>query len=265
MIELSGKVALVTGASRGIGRAIALGYAEAGADIAVLARGADGIEETAAAVEKLGRRVARLTCDVEDPSQIEHSVERATAELGPLDIVVNNAGGITCGGPFLQLTPAQWRQEIRLNLESVLHVCQSVGEAMVTRRQGSIINIASLAGEAGMPNYAPYAMAKAAVTALTHSLAAEWGASGVRVNAITPGWMHTELTHGLATNQQLSESLLKAVPVGRFGRPDELVGLAVYLASDTSRFMTGSSVVIDGGITSYHGGSAMLQTARAPA
>ncbi|MDG9703223.1 SDR family NAD(P)-dependent oxidoreductase [Streptomyces sp. DH37] len=257
-LALEGRKALVTGASRGIGRAVAIGYAEAGADVALLARGVEGLEEVAAEIGKLGRCAVVLACDVEDPAQVEDSVERAVAELGPLDVVVNNAGGITCAGPFLDLDHDQWQREMRLNFESVLHVCRSVGRRMVERGEGSVINISSVAGNAGLPNYGPYAVAKAAVISLTHSLAAEWASKGVRVNAIAPGWLHTDLTDDFVTDPRLSERFLSVVPAGRFGEPEEVVGLAVYLAGDESRFMTGSSVVIDGGISSFYGGSALL-------
>ncbi|MET7289761.1 SDR family oxidoreductase [Streptomyces sp. NPDC005573] len=262
LFSLAGRTALITGASRGIGRAIALGYAEAGADVALLARSAETLEEVRTEVEKLGRRAVNLVCDVEDPDRIRACVEQASAELGPLDIVVNNAGGITCAGSFHDLELAQWQREMRLNFESVLHVCRSVGCDMVRRGRGSVINVASLGGEAGLPHYSPYAVSKAAVIALTRSLAAEWAASGVRVNAISAGWVHTDLTDGIAADPRAAERLLQVVPAGRFATPDELVGLAVYLASDASRFMTGSSVVIDGGVTSFYGGAALLETPR---
>ncbi|MEV7118128.1 SDR family NAD(P)-dependent oxidoreductase [Kitasatospora griseola] len=261
MLSLSGKTALVTGASRGIGRAIALGLAEAGADVALLARGAEQLRATAAAAEEFGGRVAALVCDIEDSEQIEASVGKAVAELGPLDVVVNNAGGITYSGPFHEATTEQWQREMRLNFESVLEVCRLVGPDMVGRGQGSIINISSIGGKAGLPNYSPYAVSKAAVTALTHSLAAEWAASGVRVNAITAGWVETDLTKPLVGHHELSERLMEVIPAGRFATPEDLVGLALYLASDASRFMTGSSVVIDGGVSSFYGGAAVLHGA----
>ncbi|GAA2952757.1 MULTISPECIES: SDR family NAD(P)-dependent oxidoreductase [Streptomycetaceae] len=259
MFCLGGKTALVTGASRGIGRAIALEYAAAGADVALLARGIDNLEAVAEEVRQLGRRALVLACDVHEPDQMEDGVRRAADELGPLDIVVNNAGGITSAGPFLETSQEQWQREMRLNFESVLQVCRIVGGAMIERGRGSIINMSSIVGESGLPNFAPYAVSKAAVTALTHSLAAEWAHSGVRVNAISAGWLHTDLTDVLVTDEELSGRLLDVVPVGRFGTPQDLVGLAVYLASDASRFMTGAAVVIDGGVSSFYGGSAMLR------
>ncbi|WP_405390685.1 SDR family oxidoreductase [Streptomyces sp. NBC_01102] len=259
LFGLGGKTALVTGASRGIGRAIALAYAEAGADVALLARGVDNLEAVAEEVRQRGRRALVLACDVHEPDQVEDSVRRAAEELGPLDIVVNNAGGITSAGPFLESSQEQWQREMRLNFDSVLQVCRIVGGAMTGRGRGSIINMSSIAGESGLPNFSPYAVAKAAVTALTHSLAAEWANSGVRVNAITAGWLHTDLTDVLVTDEELSGRLLDVVPMGRFGTPQDMVGLAVYLASDASRFMTGAAVVIDGGVSSFYGGSAMLR------
>ncbi|MEU1850951.1 SDR family NAD(P)-dependent oxidoreductase [Streptomyces sp. NPDC019990] len=257
-LTLAGKTALVTGASRGIGRAIALGFAEAGADLALIARGTEGLEATAAAASEFGVRALPLVCDIEDPEQIEVSIGRAAAELGPLDIVVNNAGGITYAGPFHEASAAQWHRELRLNFESVLHVCRLVGPGLTERGRGSVINIASIGGKAGLPYYAPYAVSKAAVTALTHSLAAEWAASGVRVNAITAGWVETDLTQPLVGTRGLSDRLLEVIPAGRYATPEDLVGLAVYLAGDSSRFMTGSAVVIDGGASSFYGGAAML-------
>jgi NAD(P)-dependent dehydrogenase (short-subunit alcohol dehydrogenase family) len=176
---------------------------------------------------------------------------------------VNNAGGIVYSGPFHEATDAQWQREMRLNFESVLHVCRFIAPSMTGRGQGSVINIASIGGKAGLPYYAPYAVSKAAVTALTRSLAAEWAPSGVRVNAITAGWVETDLTRPLVADPALSERLTEVIPVGRPATPEDLVGLAVYLASDASQFMTGSSITIDGGVSSFYGGAAVLHGNRA--
>lgn len=258
MFTVDGRVAVVTGASRGIGRAIALGLATAGADVAVLARGTQALENVAKEIEGLGRRALVLTCDVDDPTGIDRAVSTVLAELGGLDIVVNNAGGFSCVGPFLDLSPDDWTQIMRTNLDSVVHVCRAVGPHLTGRGAGSVINVASVGGYNGVPMLSPYAVAKAGVISLTRTLAVEWARSGVRVNAIAPGWTRTELTSGFAANPELSAELIRSVPLDRWGEPEDLVGAAVYLASDASRQVTGACLTVDGGVTCYDTGPAMI-------
>jgi len=256
--SLDGKNAFVTGASRGIGRAIALGLAEAGANVAAVARSTDALAELTAEIGKLSRTALALTCDVADADQIGLAVADAHAELGSLDIVVNCAGEIAHAGPFLDLTAEDWRRLFQVNFESVLHVCRVAGPHLLDQRGGSVINVSSVAGTNGVPFFSHYAAAKAAMISFTRSLAAEWAARGVRVNALTPGWVSTDLTHGFHADPGVSEGLLGQVPAGRWGEPEDVVGAAVYLAGDAARFVTGACLAIDGGMTATAGGPPMI-------
>ncbi|GAA4689985.1 SDR family NAD(P)-dependent oxidoreductase [Phytohabitans rumicis] len=258
MFNLDGKTAIVTGASRGIGRAIALGLAEAGADVAVLARGTDALTEVAKEIQALGRRAAVLTCDIDRPEEIEQAVTAARDELGDIAIVVNNAGGFAHVGPFLDMTPEDWTQILRTNLDSVAHMCRAVGGHLTGRGGGSVINVASVGGYNGVPMLSPYAVAKAGVISLTRTLAVEWAAHGVRVNVIAPGWTRTQLTRSFAGNPGLADELIRSVPAGRWGEPADLAGAAVYLASDAARMVTGACLTVDGGVTAYDTGPAMI-------
>ena len=255
---LKGKTALVTGASRGIGKAIALGLASAGADVAVLARSTTALEDLAGSIEHYGRRALVLTCDVGDREQIARAATTTLAEFGGLDILVNNAGGTGHAGPFLDLEFDDWSQVLRVNFESMIHFCRAFGRHLVERRSGSVINVSSIAGLAGTPMLVHYAVTKAAIISLTRTLAAEWASAGVRVNALVPGWIRTDLTTAFLNEPNVAAGLLSAVPSGAFGDPQDLVGTAVYLASDASRMVTGTCLVADGGTTCFVGGPQLL-------
>ena len=247
--RLDGKTALVTGASRGIGRAIAVAYAEAGADVALLARDATMLAEVAAAVAVHGRRAVVLPCDVTDADAVGSAVSGALEELGHLDILVNNAGGNSFSMPLATMRFSGWQKTLRLNVDSVVHVTQAVLPHMLERRAGSIINVASVAGLRGAPTMSHYGAAKAAVLSLTQSLATETAWAGVRVNSLVPGWIETDLTGYLRESDDAEEALLSRVPMQRWGTTDEIAEPAVFLASDASSFMTGQSLVIDGGLS----------------
>ena len=248
-IDLAGKTALVTGASRGIGRAIAIGYAEAGADLALSARTAEALAETVAAVEGLGRKAVVVPADVTDRDAAQRMVAEALEALGGIDVVVNNAGGTSFMVPFTDLRFSGWDKVMALNTSSVVHVTQAVGSHMLERGSGSVINVASVAAFGGVPGLTPYGASKAAVVSLTKSLAMEWGSRGVRVNALCPGWTATDLNRNLWENEEASKALTATIPMGRWGRAEEMVGAAVFLASDAASYLTGQSIVVDGGMT----------------
>ncbi|KPC58446.1 SDR family NAD(P)-dependent oxidoreductase [Streptomyces chattanoogensis] len=256
--DLEGRKALVTGASRGTGRAIAYAFARAGADVAVLARSTDALQELAAEVEKFGRRAVVLTCDVTEEEQIHAAVSEAIRGLGALDVVANVAGGTPTAGPFVEIPVDAWQRDMRVNFASVLHFCRAVGPHLLQRGTGSVINVSSVAAVAGVPSRSTIAVSKSAVVALTRTLGAEWASAGVRVNAILPGWTATAETAAVRENQQVSAGLMHAVPMHRWGTPEEIADSAVYLAADASRLVTGSCLTIDGGVSAYVGGPTLL-------
>jgi NAD(P)-dependent dehydrogenase (short-subunit alcohol dehydrogenase family) len=245
--DLTGRKALVTGASRGIGQAIALALAEHGADVALNSRNAEALEKVAAEVEQRGSRAVVVPADVTDRAAIEAMVQAAVRGIGGLDIVVNNAGGTAFMVPFTQLRFTGWEKVMRLNVESTVHVLQAAAGHLLAAGRASVINLASVAGLGATPALTPYGASKAAVISLTKSLAVEWATSGVRVNALCPGWTATELNRNLWADEQASAGLLSTIPMGRWGRAEEMAGPAVFLASDASSFMTGQVLVVDGG------------------
>jgi 2-deoxy-D-gluconate 3-dehydrogenase len=243
-VNLAGRTALVTGASRGIGRAIAVALAAEGATVALSGRDIAALEETRA---QAGGVV--LPADVTDPDAVTALVEDAIGELGHLDIVVNNAGGNTFSVPFHAMRPDGWDKVLRLNLDSVAAVCRAVAPHLLGRGSGSVINVASVAALTAMPGMAHYGAAKAAVLALTRTLAVEWAPHGVRCNALVPGWVATDLTGFAREDPSIERRLIKRVPMGRWAAPEEIAGPAVFLASDAASFVTGHSLVVDGGLT----------------
>ncbi len=247
--SLAGKVAVVTGASRGIGRAIALGFAEAGADVAVAARSEDDLETLAKEIDSLGRRALAVRTDVTNRDDIEALIDRAVVELGDLDVLVNNAGGSNFTSPLVGLRPPGWDKLLKLNLDSVFHGTQLAAQRMLERGGGSIIQISSVAGIEGAPGLSPYSAAKGGVRLFTQAVAKELAGSGVRVNAIAPGWIETPLNDWMTKDQGILQTIEGMIPMGRIGQADEVVGAAIYLASDASSFVTGATLVVDGGQT----------------
>ncbi len=247
MTDLTGKTALVTGASRGIGRAIAVGLARAGADVALSARDETLLREVQGEVEALGRRAVVLPADVTDAEACVRLAADAIAGLGVLDVLVNNAGGSSYMGPFHSLRFSGWEKTMRLNVDSIVHLTQAVGRHMLERRTGSVINVASVAGLKGTPELAPYGASKAAVISLTRSLALEWGTAGIRVNALCPGWTKTDLNAPLWGDEALAAHLVSTTGMKRWAEAEEMVGPTVFLASDASSFLTGQALVVDGG------------------
>jgi 2-deoxy-D-gluconate 3-dehydrogenase len=249
LFSLAGKKALVTGASRGIGQVIAVAFAQAGADVALAARGADGLAATAAQVRAAGREAVGIQADLTTREAAVGVVETAIEKLGQLDIVVNNAGGSNFAVPFLDMRGSGWDKVLRLNLDATMWICQAAGAHMSGRGTGSIINVASVAGLAAAPLLAPYSVAKAGVVALTRTLASEWGWQNVRVNALCPGWTATELNRNLWDTPDGGQATIADVPMGRWGKAEEMAGPAVFLASDAASYMTGQVLVVDGGQT----------------
>jgi NAD(P)-dependent dehydrogenase (short-subunit alcohol dehydrogenase family) len=249
LFDMNGKKALVTGASRGIGQAIAVALAEAGADLALVARGEDGLAATAKQVTGYGRDAFVIPADVTDAEEVAGAVGTAIERLGWVDIVVNNAGGSNFMVPFLDLRLAGWDKLLRLNLTSAMYVCHAIGGHLAERGRGSVINVASVAGLTASPLVSPYGAAKAGLISLTRTLAVEWAASGVRVNALCPGWTATELNRNLWDDEAASAATIATVPMRRWGRAEEMAGPALFLASDASSFMTGQVLVVDGGQT----------------
>jgi 2-deoxy-D-gluconate 3-dehydrogenase len=247
LFDLTGKSAFVTGASRGIGRSIAIALAEAGADVALVARSADGLAETASAVTAVGRKAFVIPADVTSQEAVSNAVAAAIDQLGEVDVVVNNAGGSNFMVSFRDLRLAGWDKLMRLNLDSAVYVCHAFASHLLDRGQGSVINVASVAGVAASPLLVPYGAAKAGLISLTKSLAVEWATAGVRVNALCPGWTATELNRNLWEDPAAGPATIATVPMQRWGNPDEMAGPAVFLASNASSYMTGQVVIVDGG------------------
>jgi NAD(P)-dependent dehydrogenase (short-subunit alcohol dehydrogenase family) len=249
IFSLEGKRALVTGASRGIGAAIAAAFAEAGADVAVTARSESDLEAVAGKARASGRTAVALPADATDRDQVYATVERAVAELGGLDILVNNAGGSRFMAPLVMTREEGWEKGIRLNLDSVFWFLKAAGPHLLAQGRGSVVNVASVAGVRSSPLLIAYGAAKAAVINVTSTLAIEWGNAGVRVNAIAPGWIKTDLNKALWTDESTSAGMTKSVPLQRLGEVDDVVGAAIFLASDASAYVNGATLVIDGGMT----------------
>ena len=247
-LPLAGRVALVTGASRGIGHAVALALGAAGAAVACCARSAEQVEATAAEVSGHGGRARGFRLDVTRRNEIDAVVADIGAALGPIDILVNNAG-ITLDKRSVEVTDEEWDDVLATNLTSTFTLARAVAPGMMEQRRGKIINIGSMYGKIGVPRYAAYCASKAAVEALTRSLAVEWARHGIQVNCLAPGYVNTDIPREAMADEKLRTLFLSRVPARRIGEPEEVATLAVYLASAASDFMTGQTVYLDGGQT----------------
>jgi NAD(P)-dependent dehydrogenase (short-subunit alcohol dehydrogenase family) len=245
-LELNGKVAVVIGGTSGIGRAIAHGLAEAGADVVPTSRRMEQVEAAATEIEERGRRTLRLASDVSERSSLQHVLDESVSAFGKVDILVNCAGR-TKRGSTLDFTEEDWDAIIETNLTGTLRACQVFGRHMLERGYGRIINIASLSSFVALHEVAAYAASKAAVASLTKSLAVEWSERGVNVNAIAPGVFRTALNRKLLDETERGREFLLRTPMKRFGKVEELAGAAVFLASDAASFVTGEVLVVDGG------------------
>jgi len=249
LFSLEGKVAVVTGGTSGIGRALSLGLADAGADVIATARRQQQVDDTAAEIEKRGRKSLRVASDVGDRGSLEKLRDATLEKFGKVDILVNCAG-IIKRTPTLDLPEEEWTNIINTNLTGTLRACQVFGRAMLERGYGRIVNIASLNSFVALSEVAAYAASKAGVASLTRSLAVEWSKKGVTVNAVAPGVFRTDLNAQLLDSTPRGQELLMRTPMGRFGKTEELVGAVVYLASDSASFVTGQILVVDGGFLS---------------
>jgi NAD(P)-dependent dehydrogenase (short-subunit alcohol dehydrogenase family) len=246
LFSLDGKTAVVIGGTTGIGHAIALGLADAGADVIASSRRTAEVARTADEIEAKGRKTLRIASDVRDRKSLESLRDQAVSAFGKVDILFNCAG-ITKRAPTLDFSEETWAEILEINLTGTLRGCQVFGKHMLERKYGRIINIASLSTFVGLFEVAAYGASKAAVGSLTKTLAVEWSRHGVLVNAIAPGLFLTALNSGLLNGTDRGREFLTRTPMGRFGKTEELVGAAVFLASDAAGFVTGEIIVVDGG------------------
>jgi len=239
-------VAIVTGASRGLGRAMAVTFAAEGAHVALAARSKPDLEETAHQVERHGVRALVVPTDVSRYDEVDALVARTVATLGGLDVLVNNSG-IARTIPLAEATPDDWRAMIDVNLTGVFNGCRAAAAHLIARRRGKVINLASVLGAVGLPGYALYAATKGGVIALTRTLGVEWARHNVQVNAIAPGWFVTDMNEAAFADPRINDRLTRDIPMRRTGRLEEIGPLAVFLASAASDFMTGQTIFLDGG------------------
>lgn len=245
-LDLSGKVAVVIGGTSGIGRALSLGLSDAGANVVATGRNGTTVEEVAQEIEALGRHTLRVTADTRDTASLQRLLAACLEQFQKVEILVNCAGKIK-RAPTVDFLEADWNDILETNLTGTLRACQVFGRHMLSRKYGRIINIASLTSFVSLHQVAAYAASKAGVAALTRSLAVEWSKDGVLTNAIAPGVFRTALNAELLNNTPRGTELLMRTPMARFGRLEELVGAAVFLASDSASFVTGQILAVDGG------------------
>ncbi len=248
LFDLTGKVALVTGASRGLGQQFARALAGAGADLAVTSRRRESLESFAGELNALGRRVACVELDLREEASIAAAVDQTLRELGQIDILVNNAG-CNIRKRAVDVTWDDWNTILDTNLRGTFFVAQAVARHMIPRRSGRIVNIGSVTCVAGYAGLGPYGASRGGVKQLTMSLAHDWGEHGITVNCLAPGWFKTEQSRALHDDPQWVEYVCERIPLGRTGRPGDLDGALLLLASDAGRYITGQTILVDGGIS----------------
>jgi len=249
LFDLSGRVAIVTGGSIGLGRQMAEGLAEMGANLVLCARKKERSDQAAEELKRFGAKTLALACDVKNPELVQNVVQQTISHFGRLDILINNAG-TAWGAPVEEMKLEHWNKVIETNLTGTFLFSQAVGKFMAPQRRGKIINIASVAGMRGAPpefQAIGYHASKGGVIAFTKDLACKWGIHNIQVNAIAPGWFPTHMSEVMIERNR--ETFLKKIPLGRFGSEHDLKGAAVFLASDASNFVTGHVLVVDGGQT----------------
>ena len=245
-LDLSGRTAVVIGGTSGIGRAIAHGLAESGADVVCTSRRAEQVEAAASEIENFGRKTLRVTSDVSDRASLQNLLDECVKAFGTVDILVNSAGR-TKREPTLDFSEEDWNDILETNLTGTLRSCQIFGRQMIQQKYGRIINIASLSTFVSLFEVAAYSASKAAVASLTKSLAIEWAKHGVNVNAIAPGVFKTDLNRNLLESTERGKEFQMRTPIGRFGAVEELAGAAIFLASEAASYVTGEVLVVDGG------------------
>ncbi len=245
--DLQGRVVLVTGGGGGLGSAMARGVAAAGAAVAVADSSAETAERVAEAVRAAGGRAQATVVDVTDAASVGRMVDEVTAGLGPIDGLVNSAG-VTRRVPAVDFPLRDWERILAVNLTGTFLCCQAVGARMIARGRGRIVNVASIAGRIGLPGTIAYLASKGGVVMLTRGLAVEWASRGVQVNAIAPSWFATDMGHLVDLEPEYRDRIMRRVPMGRMGRPDELVGATVFLLSDAASMVTGHILAVDGGV-----------------
>ncbi len=246
--DLAGKVAVVTGASRGIGAASARALAGAGCDLVLASRDKAALQQVADSIERLGRRALVHPIDLQRLDGIPGLIERAVTDLGRLDILINNAG-TNVRRPAIELTEADWDTIVNLNLRAAFFCATAAGRVMVAQRSGKVVNISSIASRVGLPTGSIYAASKGGVSAFTRTLAVEWASHNVQVNAVGPGYIQTALTAPLFANPEWVDRVTRRIPATRTGEPDDLIGTILFLSSPASDYLTGQTLFVDGGWT----------------
>ena len=248
-LSLEGQTAIVTGGSKGIGRAIALAFVQAGASVAIAARSQDDLDRTVKEIEAAGGRCIGVQTDVTDPDQVRDLIRRATERFGTVDILVNNAGAAPFIAPIAETRLEGFEKYFRVNFHGAVYCTKAVAPVLLERGSGCVLNIASVAGILATPGESYYGSAKAALIQFTRTVAREWASSGVRVNALAPGWTDTPLNEPLRLDPEANRAILGSIPLGRWGTPEEIAAAALFLCSPAASFITGTVLIVDGGQT----------------